>query len=141
MKKVVIVFIIFMVALTGYITLKHDLQIKNEAKSAMVDLSSNHEDINKKDIQRALSAFEDAKNNVRFLNTDREEKARSVVEHAKFCIELAEEGVKMAEGLAKNNDSDFIKELNKKHIAERTQDVNREKKELSEKMKIILASY
>jgi hypothetical protein len=141
MIKVFAVAIVCMVSLTGFIAVKHDLAVKKEAKSVMIDLCSNYENIDKNTIRRAIETFEEAKTNVRLLNTDQEEKAKSIVEHSKFFIELAEEGVKTAEGLVKKDDSDFSKELSRKHIEEKKQELNNYKKELSEKMKIVLASY
>lgn len=141
MKKVVIVFIIFMVALTGYITVKHDLQIKSEAKSAIIDLCANHDSINKAQIKHAIETFENAKSNIRFLNTDREEKARSIVEHEKFCIELSEDGLKMAEDLLKKENGEVANEYNKKIVDERILELSNAKKALSEKMKVVLGAY
>jgi len=141
MIKAAVGFIIFMIALTGYVAVKHDLEIKKEAKSAMIDLCANHEYINKVQIDNAIEAFENAKNNVRLLSTDQEEKAQRVVESAKVSIALSEEAVKKAEGLTEKNDSDYLKELRKKYTDEKKQELNKEKKALSEKMRVVLSAY
>lgn len=141
MKKAAASFFVFMIVLTGYIFIKHDLGIKKKAKESMIDLCSNFEHIDKDDIEKAIEALDVAQNKVMFLNVDQEEKASKVVGVYKHLIYLAQENLTHAEDLAKKDKSDYTRELSRKYVEEKKEDLNNQKKALSEKMKVVLGAY